>query len=201
MDTLSDVLSLLELRHYMAGGFDMGADLSIQFPKHERIKCYALVSGTCWLIVGDGYEKVPHQAGDRFILPRGLPFRMASDPDSKPVDFRELLPAGRKNGGISMIGGGGGFFIVGGHFALNGRHADVLLGSLPTIVHIRDESEKAALRWSLERMMEELREPQPGGILVTQYLASMILIQALRLHLGAGLAGCLPFLISRCARQ
>ena len=56
--------------------------------------------------------------------------------------------------------------------------------SLPPIVHIRKESDKAAMRWSLERMKEELRDPQPGGSLIAQQLAYMMLVQALRLHLA-----------------
>jgi AraC-like DNA-binding protein len=60
----------------------------------------------------------------------------------------------------------------------------MLLQSLPPIVHIRRESDKATMRWSLERMREELRDPQPGGSLITQQLAYMMLIQALRLHLA-----------------
>jgi hypothetical protein len=47
MDPLSDVLSLLKLRSYMCGGFDVGGKMSMQFPEHEGIKCYALVSGHC----------------------------------------------------------------------------------------------------------------------------------------------------------
>jgi hypothetical protein len=47
-------------------------------------------------------------------------------------------------------------FIAGGRFALAGNHASVLLGVLTPIVHIRKESNKAALRWSLERMRQEL---------------------------------------------
>jgi hypothetical protein len=60
---------------------------------------------------------------------------------------------------------------------------------LPPIVHIRKESDKAAMRWSLERMRQELRERQPGSFLVAQQLAYMILVQALRLHLAEGLRG------------
>jgi AraC-like DNA-binding protein len=40
------------------------------------------------------------------------------------------------------------------------------------------------MRWSLERMREELRDPQPGGSLIAQQLAYTMLIQALRLHLA-----------------
>jgi hypothetical protein len=36
---------------------------------------------------------------------------------------------------------------------------------------------------------EELRDPQPGGFLVAQQLACMMLVQALRLHLAEGLKG------------
>jgi hypothetical protein len=41
----------------------------------------------------------------------------------------------------------------------------------------------------MERMMQELREPQPGGFLIAQHLAYMMLVQALRLHLAEGLRG------------
>jgi AraC-like DNA-binding protein len=82
-----------------------------------------------------------------------------------------------------------GRFGVGGHFAFAGKHAGILLGVLPPIVHIRKESDKAAMRWSLERMMQELRDPQPGGFLVAQQLAYLMLVQALRLHLAEGPQG------------
>ena len=51
MDPLSDVLSLLKPRSYMSGGFDVGGEWSVQFPRHDGIKCYAVVSGQCWLSV------------------------------------------------------------------------------------------------------------------------------------------------------
>ncbi len=95
----------------------------------------------------------------------------------------------------------GGSFIVGGHFILAGNHADILLGLLPPIVHIRKESDKAAMRWSLERMREELREPQPGSSLVAQQLAYMMLVQALRLHLAEGPRGGVGWLFALADKQ
>jgi len=82
-----------------------------------------------------------------------------------------------------------GNYIVGGYFVLTGSHADILLKSLPPIVHIRKESDKAAMRWSLEHLKEELRDPQPGGSLIAQQLAYLMLVQALRLHLADGARG------------
>jgi hypothetical protein len=51
MDPLSDVLSLLKPRSYRCGGWDMGGAWSVKFDRHDGIKCYALVSGQCWLVV------------------------------------------------------------------------------------------------------------------------------------------------------
>ncbi|TIT48095.1 MAG: AraC family transcriptional regulator, partial [Mesorhizobium sp.] len=79
--------------------------------------------------------------------------------------------------------------------------AGILLGMLPPIVHIRKETDQAALRWSVERMMQELHEPQPGGFLVAQHLAHMMLVQALRLHLAEGLGGGVGWFFALADRQ
>lgn len=200
MDPLSDVLSLLKPRSYMSGGFDLGGAWSIGFPKHQGVKCYALVSGEAWLAVDGIGDAVHLKAGDCFLMPRGFPFRMASDLSVPPVDARTLFAA-PLNGGIVSLNGGGGCFGVGGHFAFDGRHAAILLNVLPPIVHIRKESEKAAMRWSLERMMQELRDPQPGGVLMAQQLAYVMLVQALRLHLAEGLSGGVGWLFALADRQ
>lgn len=39
------------------------------------------------------------------------------------------------------------------------------------------------MRWSLERLREELLAPQPGSNLIAQQIAYMMLVQAIRLHL------------------
>ncbi len=185
MDPLSDVLSLLRPQNYQAGGFDMGGDWSVKFAAHNGIKCYSLVSGRCWLSVDGIREPVRLEAGDCFLLPRGLAFSLASSLSLTPIDAHSLFRT-PLNGAIRSINGGGDCFGVGGYFALSSRHADIFLGMLPPIVHIRRESDKATLRWSVERMMEELREPRPGGFLVAQHLAHMMLVQALRLHMAEG---------------
>ena len=200
MDPLSDVLSLLKPRSYISGGFEVGGDMAIQFPKHQGIKCYAVLAGQCWLSVEGVPDAVLLTAGDCFLLPRGLPFCLATDLSLTPVDFHTLLAA-RKAASAVFPNEGGGRYIVGGHFLLGGSHADMLLGSLPAIVHIRKESDKAAMRWSLERMREELRDPQPGASLIAQQLAYMMLIQALRLHLADDARGGVGWLFALADKQ
>jgi AraC-like DNA-binding protein len=182
MDPLSEVLALMKPQLYVAGGFAVLGDVAIRFPKHQGIKCYAMLAGQCWLVVEDVPEPVRLNAGDCFLLPRGLPFSLTTDLSLEPVHYtvvRARLGMTSEAPGVTQ----GARYIAGGHFALTGGHAEMLLHSLPPIVHIRRESDKAAMRWSLERMREELRDPQPGGSLIAQQLAYTMLIQALRLHL------------------
>lgn len=200
MDPLSGVLSLLKPHNTMCGGFDVGGDWSLQFPEHEGIKCYAVVSGHCWLAVEGVDDAVHLKAGDCFLLPLGRAFRLTSDLALPPVDYR-LIYKKPLNGGIAVWNGGGDVSGVGGYFGLEGKHAGILLGMLPPIVHIQKKSDKLALRWSIERMMQELREPQPGSFLVLQHLAHLMLVQALRAHLAEGLKGGVGWLFALADEQ
>ena len=200
MDPLSDVLSLLKMHSYACGGFDVGGDLCLQFAKHAGIKCYAVVSGEGWLSIEGVVDPVRLTSGDCFVLPQGRPFCLATELGLPPVDFRTLR-GDAKNGSLVSYDRAGKFFIVGGHFALSADHASILLGALPPFVHLQKPSDKAVLRWSIDRLMEELREPQPGGGLIAQHLAHTMLLQALRLHLSDGQQGRVGWLFALADKQ
>ena len=190
MDPLSEVLALLKPQSLSSGGFMVPGDMAIYFPKHQGIKCYAMLAGQCWLGVEGVPDPVLLDAGDCFLLPRGMPFWLTTDLLLEPVHYTLAWDRLSKTTDIANIPEGA-RYIAGGFFAFTGSHAEMLLHSLPPIVHIRRESDKAAMRWSLERLREELRDPQPGSSLIAQQLAYMMLIQALRLHLADSTsAGC-----------
>src|ERR1700677_4599344 len=146
MDPLSDVLSLLKRRSYISGGFGVDGDMAIQFPKHQGIKCYAVLAGQCWLSVEGVPDAVLLRAGDCFLLPRGLPFRLATDLSLEPVHYTTAWSRLSKTHDIPEFTEGT-RYIAGGFFGFTGGHVGMLLHSLPPIVHIRRESDKAALRW------------------------------------------------------
>lgn len=201
MDPLSNVLSLLKPRNYLSAGLDAGGDWAIQFPDQQQgIKCGAVVVGECWLSVKGVSDPVHLVAGDSFLLPTGRPFRLASDMSVQPVEGDIVFSAPCKPG-ITTYNGGGGCFLLTSRFALDGDQANVLLRMLPPIVHIADEAGQAALHWPVERMMRELKDPQPGGFLIVQHLAQMMLIEALRLHLSEGLKGGVGWLFALADKQ
>jgi len=184
MDPLSDVLALLKPRTYLTAGFDAGGDWAVQFEDQiGRIKCYAVTSGSCLLSVSGVAEPVRLQAGDCLILPSGRPFRLGSDAHLPATPSAEVFDRPRV-GGVVVHNGGGDLYLAGARFAVDGRHAEGLLGSLPPIIHLREGKEQAAWRWSLDRLREEMRDDRPGASLVAHHLAHMMLVQALRLYLS-----------------
>lgn len=201
MDPLSDILSLLKPRRHMSAGFEASGPWSVQFPdQHHSIKCGAVVHGRCWLAVEGVEQAVRLEPGDCFLLPWGRPFRLASDLAVPPIEARQIFPPAQE-GGVVSYNGGGDFFLVSSRFALSGHHADTLLHMLPAIVVIREDREQGVLRWAVELMMGELRDPQPGGFLVTQHLAHIILVQALRMHLVDRMQGGVGWLFALADRQ
>jgi AraC-like DNA-binding protein len=167
----------------MSGAFEAAGGWSIAFGAHEGIKFQAVTCGECWVALEGTDKAVRLMAGDCLLLPHGRPFRIASDLTLPPIDFSAF--SGGVENGITSFNGGGEFMSIGGYFTLVGDHTSILLGLLPPIVHIRGESQ-TVLRWCLERLSIELRNPQPGGFLVAQQLASLMLVQSLRLHLADG---------------
>jgi len=199
MDPLSDVLSLLRPRSYVSAGFDVGGDWCVAFGPYEGLKCNAIVQGGCWLAVEGEAEPVRLETGDCFILTKGRPFRMGSELALPALDANAVFAQPRRNG-VVTVQGGGDFFLAGSRFALAGSHADILLDVLPPVVHIRKERDQATLRWALDRMREELGAGQPGGNLVAEHLAHLMLVQALRLFVTEprqGVAGWLYALADR----
>ena len=114
-------------------------------------------------------------------LPHGPLFRLASDLALSPVDVRSIVTA-PLNGRIVSWQGGGACLGLAAFFTFATEHASTLLRLLPSLVHIRSDADRAVMQWYLERLMVVLQTPRPGGMLLGEHLAQMMLIEVLRLH-------------------
>ena len=185
MDPLSDVLSLLRPRTAISAGLNAGGEWAIRFPAHEGIKFNTVMQGSCWVSVDGEADPVRIEAGDCFLLTRGRPFLFETDRHLPPIDSATIYD--QATDGIATCNGGGDFFLIGGRFAFEGDHAGLLFDAMPPIVHVRDASNQAAvLRWSLEQLALELKQGSPGGTLMADHLAQIMLLQVLRLWLASG---------------
>jgi AraC-like DNA-binding protein len=199
-DPLSDVLSLLNPRGYMSGGIDAGGDWSIQFEQDRHFRCFAIASGFCWLAVEGIDDAVRLQTGDFLVLPHGRAFRLASDLEVAPVDIMTVIKA-PLNGSVFCWKGGGACLAFSALFTFAGDDVNILLSVLPPLVHIRKEADRSTMRWYLERMMKVIREPQPGGVLLGEHLAQMMLIEVLGLYMGEATTGGVGWLSALADKQ
>lgn len=183
MDPLSDVLSLLKPRSQFYTGLDAKGDWSFKFPAHEGIKFTAVTQGTCWVMSEDLEQPIRFDEGDCFLLNSGCRIGLSSDPRLPPQDGAHILEAAARDG-VAVHEGGGETFLISGGFAFPGHHATILFEALPPIISIPKASSQAqVLRWSIDQLVRELREPQPGGVLMSIHLAHLMLVQVLRLFL------------------
>jgi AraC-like DNA-binding protein len=183
MDPLSDVLSLLQPRSQFYAGFDAAGDWSFDFPPHEGIKFTAVMRGTCWGMAEDLEHPVRFDEGDCFLLNSRRRFVLSSDPALPAQSGEHILEAVARDG-VAVHNGGGEVFLISGRFSFSGSHATVLFEALPPIINIPKASSQAeVLRWSLDQWACELRNPQPGGVLMSTHLAHLMLVQVLRLFL------------------
>ena len=126
-------------------GLDAGGEWAFAFGAGRRRQCYAIQSGACWLAMDGAAEPMRLGAGDFVLMPGGRAYRLYSAADAPPIDafrFFPTVPAGE----TAVLNGGGDVSGVGGYFGFEGMHAELLLGMLPPVVHIRAEANKAALR-------------------------------------------------------
>lgn len=170
---------------HVAGAFDVGGDWAIAFPAHQGLKVFAVVSGrACALVEGEA-EPLLLEAGDCVIVPNGRPFVLARDRASAPIGI-EAVPEADWRERIATLGGGGDAMLLGGHFAFTGAQMDLLLGTTPPILRLREEPDRKHMRSALDQMREELAGSRPGNLLIVRHLANLLLIQALRLYLACG---------------
>ncbi|MFC0508794.1 AraC family transcriptional regulator [Micromonospora costi] len=193
MDPLEDVLALVGATSRLSAALAAGGRWAVRFDPPTGVKFNAVRRGSCLLRVDGVPEPVPLAEGDCYLLTRPLPFTLASDPDTPPEPAAPIF--WEAVDGVARAGDGDDVFLIGGAFTFTGRARALLLDALPPVVHVPAATPEAAtVRWAVGEIDTELRAASPGGTLVAEHLAMVMLIRILRLHLartgGAGwLAG------------
>ena len=132
----------------------------------------------------DGVEdSIQLRTGACVLLPHGRPFIIGSDLTTPSRDAWEFLSSVERYNGVVAASPGDDFFLLGSYFALDGD-GRFLLDVLPPIVKVDNDMQRESMRWAVERLQREMRDPQPGGILIAQQVAYTLLVEALRLHLA-----------------
>ena len=184
IDPLSEVLTLVKPVVHTTSRFRLPHDKTLDFPPIPGMKCYAVLSGTCWLTVDGDSEPVQVRSGDCCLLSSGRPFQLTIDRSLPLVDARTIWERHKQSEEVPTNEDQ--CLLAGGHFLLSEGPSEMILRSLPRLIHIREETDRGSMRLSIEQLRSEFRHPQPGAALLARYLASALLLQALRLYLTNG---------------
>jgi AraC-like DNA-binding protein len=182
MDPFSEILSLLKPAGHGFRGLNAGPDWSLSFGAWNGLKCYAVAEGHCFLWVDGETGPARLTKGDIVLLPRAHAYRLGSGTKAATRDALSVMSA-VPPGDCVVIDGGGTCFGIGGYFAFRNPQADLLLSGLPPMIVLRGARVSPILVALIERLMAELREAQPGGDLLAEHLAQMLLVEALRAHM------------------
>lgn len=182
-DPLSQILALLRPRSAISVGLDLAGDWSFRFPKHDGIKFNAVMRGFCWLKLdgSDDWERL--DAGDCFLMTRGLPFQLASDPRLKPDDASVIYQ--NAIGPVVPVNGGGELLLIGGRFSIAEGDGAAMLAALPPLFIVRrDSSHAEVLNFALAQFADEVEGSEPGATLLAEHLAHVMLVHLLRIYLA-----------------
>ncbi|WP_127505897.1 AraC family transcriptional regulator [Actinoplanes solisilvae] len=185
-DPLNDVLSLVGTTSSLSAGLVAGGDWAVSFEPPPAVKFNAVRRGRCLLLAeGSVFEL---NEGDCFLLTRPIAFTLASALDVPAEPARPLFAAAVD--GVARAGTGDDVLLIGGRFGFGERAQELLLDSLPPVLHVPGATPAAAtVRWALDQIDLELRDHPLASTLVAEHLALVMLIHLLRQHLATSPPG------------
>lgn len=181
VDPLSDLLRLMRAQSVISGGLIAGGAWAVSIPPSDQIKFWGIVRGNCWLDLEGAEAPIRVAEGDVFLLRAPRQHVIASSLAVEPVDLAQILE--NRQGAIARHGEGEEFFMIGGKVHLSDDNAELLLGELPALIHVRAASRHArSLQWLLEQLVREREDNHPGVAAASSQFAHLMLIQIMRAY-------------------
>ena len=188
-DIISDVLGALHLRAHVFGRLELGAPWALRIPPGGDLFFYVVARGGAWLeLEGQGSEgatPLALSAGDVVLLRHrgGHVVRDESRSAREPVTVgASTCPRPTMTGPVRLGGDGPVTTLVTGAFTFGAAPPNVLLESLPAILHAPagDPRMSPQLAVAAQLILAESAVPGPGSSILSARLAEILLIHALR---------------------
>lgn len=184
VDLFSEVLSVLGAQSVSGTRLEASGDWALSFQGQGRLKFVAVLKGHCWLLLPDAPPEALAQ-GDVFLL-SDTSFAVASDPAAAPIDGAPLYELSGRN--VVRLGEAADTVMIGGGARFADGVAAFVLEALPAFVRIDQTSPGAAAVARVLALLEaEVGNSRPGTSFVTDRLAEILLVEAIRAYVTTGI--------------
>lgn len=196
MDVLSEVLRVIRLKGALflnaefrepwcvvaPSSADMAAVLAPGEPPAPMAICHLVVEGRCWARLNEG-EAVTLGAGDVVTFPMGDPHLVGAGPDGGPPSARDAVQLRLPELARVRYGGQGATtVVVCGWFAYEPHVAHAVMAALPRMFRtaLRARPVGAWIEGSVRYAVQEAGSGRPGAAAVSDRLAELLFVEALR---------------------
>jgi AraC-like DNA-binding protein len=180
-DPLASIVALLRPQTVLSKFVNGSGSWAVQYPNFGHPSFGLMLKGACWFHI-DGTDPFLFEAGDYVLLPATPGFKMGSDLhalERPTMRVAKTDPAKEIRHG--QMEEDAAVRMLGGYFLFDPTNAPLLVGLLPTVVHIKPTDAGAErLTWIAGAIGEESVVPRPGGDAILARLVEIMLIEALR---------------------
>jgi AraC-like DNA-binding protein len=192
-DIVSDILGAVHLHTHVFGRLELGAPWAIRVPPGGDLFFYVLARGGAWLELEGADADAPGplslSAGDIVLLRhRGGHLLRDESRSARDVVTVGVATCPRPGAAAVRLGGEGPTTtLVTGGFTFGAARANVLLESLPPVLHAPagDARMTPQLAVAAQLILAESAAPGPGSTMLSARLAEILLIHALRARVTA----------------
>lgn len=190
MDVLSEIIASIHIDGSVLSEICCGGDWGIDMGTGDGIPFHYVIEGKCWLL--GGARPVALSTGDLVVAMHWPRHALGSSPQSTLETAEHLVTSHGlqfwRDGTLdrpNVLHAGSGektVKILAGVFALKGRGAAILIGQLPSLMHLRNQDENLGpqLKMALQFIHNESQNIRPGYVAVASRLMDLLFIQVLR---------------------
>jgi AraC-like DNA-binding protein len=183
LDALTDIIRLLRPQSVLLGSMAASGRWGVRVPQQPGPTFYFVLEGRCWFRAGTA-DPVQLRQGDYVLSAKPRADSFFSEPGVETALSDAAFKARHSVDGELRIGtskAGPTTRILGGLILCDPANADLLVGLLPSLIHVRaSEDAGARLRALVSIVQEEASDARPGRDAILSRLIEVMLIETLR---------------------
>lgn len=181
-DPIADAVGLLRPRSFHHAGLRGTGPWALRFESFPHVQIGGVAIGQCWLTL-DGHDPLLLRQGDFYLLGGPPPYVLASELGAEPRPATSLDPLGTQEEVSVTDDGGEETYICRTHFAFDDADASFVVDALPRLVHVpATDPQGESLGHLSQLLVSEFATTAPGGSLILDHLAQILLVHMLRAH-------------------